>query len=71
MSFLQIASWNIEHLSGHPRAERRQSAYALADHIEMAGIDLIALQEVYITPSDEDIRFPPGRCAGWSLRDFS
>ena len=56
MSFLQVASWNIEHLSGHPRAQRRQSAYALADHIEMAGIDLIALQEVYVTPSDEDVR---------------
>lgn len=56
MSFLQIASWNIEHLSGHPRATRKQSAYALADHIEMAGIDLIALQEVYVTPSDEEVR---------------
>lgn len=56
MSFLQIASWNIEHLSGQPRAERRQSAYALADHIEMAGIDLIALQEIYVTPADEEVR---------------
>lgn len=56
MSFLQVASWNIEHLSGQPRAERRQSAYALADHIEMAGIDLLALQEVYLTPSDEEVR---------------
>lgn len=56
MSFLQIASWNIKHLSGHPRAERRQSAYALADHIEMAGIDLIALQEVYVTAADEEVR---------------
>lgn len=56
MSFLQIGSWNIEHLSGSPRAERRQSAYALADHIEMAGIDLIALQEVYVTPQDEEVR---------------
>jgi len=56
MSFLQIASWNIEHLSGHHRATRRQSAYALADHIEMAGIDLIALQEVYVTPPDEEVR---------------
>ena len=33
MSFLQIASWNIEHLSGHPRAQRRQSAYALNDQL--------------------------------------
>ena len=56
MSFLQIASWNIEHLSGHPRADRRQSAYALADHIEMAGIDMIALQEIYVTASDEEVR---------------
>lgn len=56
MSFLQIASWNIEHLSGHPRAKRRQSAYALADHVEMAGIDLIALQEVYVTDSNEEVR---------------
>lgn len=56
MSFLQVASWNIEHLSGQPRAERRQSAYALADHIEMAGINLIALQEIYVTPSGEEVR---------------
>jgi hypothetical protein len=56
MSFLQVASWNIEHLSGQPRAARRQSAYALADHIEMAGLDLMALQEIYVTPSDEEVR---------------
>lgn len=56
MSFLQVASWNIEHLSGQPRASRRQSAYALADHIEMAGIDLIALQEIYVTPPEEEVR---------------
>jgi len=56
MSFLQVASWNIEHLSGQPRATRRQTVYALADHIEMAGIDLLALQEVYLTPEDEEVR---------------
>jgi endonuclease/exonuclease/phosphatase family metal-dependent hydrolase len=56
MSFLQVASWNIEHLSGQPRASRRQTVYALADHIEMAGIDLLALQEVYLTPEDEEVR---------------
>jgi len=56
MSFLQIASWNIEHLSGSSRANRRQSAYALADHIEMAGVDLIVLQEIYVTPEDEEVR---------------
>lgn len=56
MSFVQIASWNIEHLSGQPREDRRQSAYALADHIEMAGVDLLALQEIYLTPTDEVVR---------------
>jgi endonuclease/exonuclease/phosphatase family metal-dependent hydrolase len=61
MSFLQIASWNIEHLSGATRADRRQSAFALADHIEMAGIDLIALQEIYVTPSDEEVRLAEGQ----------
>lgn len=56
MSFLQIGSWNIEHLSGSARANRRQSVYALADHIEMAGVDLIVLQEIYITPADEELQ---------------
>jgi endonuclease/exonuclease/phosphatase family metal-dependent hydrolase len=61
MSFLQIASWNIEHLSGQPRAQRKQSAFALADHIEMAGIDIIVLQEVYVTQSDEEVRLAPNQ----------
>ena len=61
MSFLQIASWNIEHLSGQPRALRRQSAYALTDHIEMAGIDCLALQEIYVTPADEEVRLFDGQ----------
>lgn len=59
MSFLQVASWNIEHLSGQSRAARRQSAYALADHIEMAGIDVIALQEIYVTAASEEVRLSP------------
>lgn len=63
MSFIQVASWNVEHLSGHPRAERRQSAFALADHIEMAGIDVIALQEIYVTPRDEKVRLTPNENA--------
>ncbi|WP_299410543.1 hypothetical protein [uncultured Roseobacter sp.] len=60
MSFLQIASWNIEHLSGHQREQRRQSAFALADHIEMAGIDILVLQEVYVTPKEEEVRLVEG-----------
>ncbi|MFY9352716.1 MAG: endonuclease/exonuclease/phosphatase family protein [Sphingobium sp.] len=56
MSFLQIASWNIEHLGGASRADKRQSAYALADHIEMSGIDILVLQEIYVTPADQEVR---------------
>ncbi|MEO1602560.1 MAG: hypothetical protein AAFU49_19270 [Pseudomonadota bacterium] len=59
MSFLQIGSWNIEHLSGRSRKEKRQSAYALADHIELAGVDIIALQEIYVTDPEEEVRLFP------------
>ena len=56
MSFLQIASWNVEHLSGNKRGANNQSAYALADHIEMAGVDIVALQEIYVTEASEEVR---------------
>lgn len=56
MSFLQIASWNIEHLSGAPRAARRQSVYALTEHIELSGADLVVLQEIYVTDPDDVVR---------------
>lgn len=56
MSFLQVASWNIEHLSGASREDKKQSAYALADHIEMAGVDIVALQEIYVTDGNEEVR---------------
>lgn len=56
MTFIQVASWNIEHLSGANRENKRQSVFALTDHIEMAGIDVLALQEVYVTDSDEEAR---------------
>ena len=63
MSFLQIASWNIEHLSGSSRSDdgMAQSAYALADHIEMAGVDIITLQEIYVTDPDEEVRLFPAQ----------
>ena len=56
MSFLQVASWNIEHLSGGSRRDKAQSAYALTEHIEMAGIDIIALQEIYVTHDENGER---------------
>jgi hypothetical protein len=60
-SFLQIASWNIEHLSGASREDKKQSAYALADHIEMAGVDIIAFQEIYVTDSEDEVRLFPNQ----------
>lgn len=75
MSFLQVASWNIEHLSGASREEKKQSAFALADHIEMAGIDVIAFQEIYVTDWDEEVRLAdnqppvPNRSTGSQRRN--
>ncbi|WP_066664226.1 MULTISPECIES: hypothetical protein [unclassified Sphingomonas] len=61
MSYLQIASWNIEHLGGTRSNQLpQQSVFALAEHIEMSGIDVIALQEIYVTPTDEEVRLTPG-----------
>lgn len=56
MSFLQIGCWNVEHLSGNERGPYNQSTYALADHVEMAGVDIVALQEIYLTDEDEEVR---------------
>jgi hypothetical protein len=51
ITYVQIGSWNVEHLS--KEGGRKESPYALADHIEMAGIQILAVQEVYDTS-------PPG-----------
>jgi len=47
VTYLQIGSWNVEHLS--KIGGRQESPYALADHIEVAGIHILASQEVYDT----------------------
>ena len=60
-SFIQIASWNIEHLSGASREDKKQSVYALTDHIEMAGVDIVVLQEIYVTDPDEEVRLFPNQ----------
>jgi endonuclease/exonuclease/phosphatase family metal-dependent hydrolase len=46
--WLTIASWNIERL---PKDDDAQSALALAEHLELAGVDLLALQEISDTDS--------------------
>lgn len=52
LTYIQIGSWNIKHLGRQPTShEQSQSVFALTDHIEMAGIDVLALQEIYVTSS--------------------
>jgi endonuclease/exonuclease/phosphatase family metal-dependent hydrolase len=51
--YIRIASWNVEHL-GH--REWGQHPEALADHILLAGADLLVLQEIYDTDDVADTR---------------
>lgn len=48
--YIHIGSWNIEHFSKVD--DRIENQYALAEHIEMASLDVLALQEVYVTYRD-------------------
>ena len=53
--YMQIGSWNIEHLSKvdpDDPADRKENEYALSEHIQMAGVDVLALQEIYVTDTD-------------------
>ena len=51
--YIHLGSWNIEHLS--KRGGREESAYALTEHIEMASLDVLALQEVYVTHKEDGL----------------
>ena len=45
--YIHIGSWNIEHFG---RADDTPSnQYAIAEHIEMSGVNVLALQEMYVT----------------------
>ncbi len=48
--FVRIGSWNIRHLSD----TSAQNAVALAQHIQLAGINVLALQEIHDTDNDAD-----------------
>lgn len=52
--YIHVGSWNIEHFS--KRGGREENIYALAEHIEMASLDILALQEIYVTHFDGSIR---------------
>ncbi len=49
--YLKIGSWNIEHF-GRENDENNENQYAIAQHIELADVDIIALQELYVTEDD-------------------
>lgn len=49
--YLNLGSWNIEHF-GKAGDENSENQYAIAQHIELAGVDILALQELYVTEGD-------------------
>ncbi len=51
--YIRLGSWNIEHFgssitSQHPKA--------IAEHIQLSGVDILALEEIYDTDGDPDTR---------------
>lgn len=52
--YLHIGSWNIEHFS--KKGGRTENIYALSEHIQMASLDILALQEIYITHNDNGLK---------------
>lgn len=52
--YIHVGSWNIEHLS--KRGGRDENIYALTEHIEMASLDVLAMQEIYVTHEDRGER---------------
>lgn len=46
--YLNVGSWNIEHF-GKMNDENDENQYAIAQHLELAGVDVLALQELYVT----------------------
>ena len=45
--YIHVGSWNIEHFS--KTGGRTENVYALTEHIEMATLDVLAVQEIYVT----------------------
>lgn len=51
--YLNVGSWNIEHFG--KADDNSENQYAIAEHIELSGVDILALQELYDT-SDNELR---------------
>jgi endonuclease/exonuclease/phosphatase family metal-dependent hydrolase len=51
--WVRIGSWNIEHLGNRSFGQHEK---ALAEHIRLAGPDILALQEIYDNDENDDTR---------------
>lgn len=51
--YLNVGSWNIEHF-GRAGDENSENQYAIAQHIELGGVDILALQELYVTGGNRE-----------------
>lgn len=52
--YLNIGSWNIEHFGKIDNNTENQ--YAIAQHIELSGCDIISLQELYLTSAPPEYK---------------
>ena len=46
--YIHVGSWNIQHFGQHDD-DNDENEFAIAEHLEMAGVDVLALQEIYVT----------------------
>lgn len=52
--YIHFGSFNIEHFGRHD--DNPNNVFALSEHIEMSGVSVLALQEVYVTERSADGR---------------
>jgi hypothetical protein len=62
--YIHIGSWNIEHF-GREDDDNAENQFAIAEHIEMSGVNALALQEMYVT---NDISAPGSQLENSFLR---
>ena len=53
--YVHIGSWNVEHFS-KANDGNDENVYALTEHIEMGSIDVLAVQEIYVTHKEDGAR---------------
>lgn len=52
--YLHLGSWNIEHFGRGDEAGRsNENRFTISEHVQLAGVDILALQEIYVTNEAE------------------